>query len=462
MTGAAHLTDNKEPEDSSPVAAAETVDNPAYIDTTQRYIKRVKKLIWLYFWLLLFEGALRKWVAPALANPILLIRDPIVLGIYYNAYRAGRLPRNAFVIFGTGLAWISLVAGLMVLVQAPLVPIYGFRADFLHLFLIFVMPLYFDAQDVRKMGRLLLLLAIPMALLMIVQFKSPSASWINSGSDESFTQIGTARGHIRSPGTFSFISGPICFYALCAAFLLEGLSKPRQYPRWLVLAASLAVGLGTMVSGSRSTLLAVVIVLVCALLNGVILQPRLMFRTVQSILLLCIVGGILAQIPDVREGLATLNERFSGKDVTEGGFVTRIVEGLSIKPQAIYEVPLLGYGLGVGTNVGAVLNTGVRNGFAYGENEWERLISEGGPVLGLLFILLRCLIALYLCFQAVREARKGNELPLLIFSASCLMILNGQWGQATSQGFAALGGGLCLASMQTKEESIDTERTQAI
>ncbi len=54
-------------------------------------IRNIRRLIWLYFWLLLFEGALRKWVAPQLANPLLIIRDPVVLLIYALALQGARL-----------------------------------------------------------------------------------------------------------------------------------------------------------------------------------------------------------------------------------------------------------------------------------------------------------------------------------------------------------------------------------
>ena len=35
--------------------------------------------VWLNFLLLIFEGALRKWILPSLATPLLIIRDPIAL-----------------------------------------------------------------------------------------------------------------------------------------------------------------------------------------------------------------------------------------------------------------------------------------------------------------------------------------------------------------------------------------------
>ena len=49
----------------------------------------IKKLIWAYFFLLLFEGALRKWFLPGLSQGLLIIRDPIVIWIYYLCYAQG-------------------------------------------------------------------------------------------------------------------------------------------------------------------------------------------------------------------------------------------------------------------------------------------------------------------------------------------------------------------------------------
>ena len=47
----------------------------------------LKKLFWLYFLLLVFEGALRKWILPHYSAPLLLIRDPVGFWIIWEAYR---------------------------------------------------------------------------------------------------------------------------------------------------------------------------------------------------------------------------------------------------------------------------------------------------------------------------------------------------------------------------------------
>jgi hypothetical protein len=61
-------------------------------------IHNVRFLIWLYLWLLVFEGVFRKWVLPQFSAPLLLIRDPVVLLIYLAALRARIFPSNIYVI----------------------------------------------------------------------------------------------------------------------------------------------------------------------------------------------------------------------------------------------------------------------------------------------------------------------------------------------------------------------------
>ena len=39
----------------------------------------VKGAIWFYFWLLLGEGILRKWVLPGFSDVLLLVRDPVAV-----------------------------------------------------------------------------------------------------------------------------------------------------------------------------------------------------------------------------------------------------------------------------------------------------------------------------------------------------------------------------------------------
>jgi hypothetical protein len=107
--------------------------------------------------------------------------------------------------------------------------------------------------------------------------------------------------------------------------------------------------------------------------------------------------------------------------------------------------PLAGFGLGVGTSGGATL-LGSQATFLLSENEWTRIIFESGPILGLAFLLWRTVFAGYLGVVSLRGLFRGEILPLILFSAGFLLILNGQLGQPTSLGFAVVLNGLCLAS----------------
>src|SRR5882762_8182247 len=106
--------------------------------------RRIRQLIWLYFWLLLIEGALRKWVMPSFSNPLLLVRDPVMLGIYFYALRANVFPKNIWAIslwiigflslVGTiFLATFSLVSFYLPVVSLLEVALYGARTNFFHL-----------------------------------------------------------------------------------------------------------------------------------------------------------------------------------------------------------------------------------------------------------------------------------------------------------------------------------------
>ncbi|PYK94462.1 MAG: hypothetical protein DME40_02080, partial [Verrucomicrobia bacterium] len=230
-------------------------------------LQNIRRLIYLYLFLLIIEGALRKWIVPQFSNPLLLVRDPVVLVIYLLAWRAHIFPRNAFI---SSLATIGILSWIVsIFVLDPYVPMsrillvtaYGFRSNFLHLPLIFIFATVFDAADVRRIGWWILLGMIPMSLLMALQFHSAPESFINRtvGLSEG-EQITAGGGKIRPPGTFSFISGPIHCLTGAAAFVLYGALRRATYRNWLLLGAGCGVLLAIVVSGSRSLVMSVLLV----------------------------------------------------------------------------------------------------------------------------------------------------------------------------------------------------------
>jgi hypothetical protein len=181
---------------------------------------KIQLLLWTYFWLLIFEGALRKWVVPDLSNVLLVARDPVaLLAIWYGwPYLVRGAVRNWIlglaVIGGLGFL-LAMLAGHRDFITAA----YGTRILVLHFPMIFLFGLVFTRDDVWKFARAVLILAIPMTVLIAFQYSLPSSHFVNiAPGGEGTAGFSGAMGKMRPPGTFSFITGLSSFYGLAAAF----------------------------------------------------------------------------------------------------------------------------------------------------------------------------------------------------------------------------------------------------
>lgn len=427
-------------------------------------IRNIRRLIWLYFVLLLIEGALRKWVLPQLSNPLLIIRDPVVLLAYFLAIRARVFPANAWVYSLGVIGVLSLAVSFIPLwpylapTRIGLVAGYGFRSNFLHLPLIFLMARVLRIEDVKRFGWWTLALLIPMALVMVAQFQAAPDALINRTAGGEGEMMTASLGKVRTAATFSFVIGVVAYFALAAAFLIWGALKRDVYPAWLLAAAAIAAVIGTSVSGSRSVVGAVAVV-VASLVAVVFLRPAAINRFGQALIATLVLGFIVTRLPIFKEGFNVLSTRFSevaeATEMTVGASVIdRVFGDYSGAAYVLTKAPFLGYGLGIGTNAGAKFLTG-RSMFLLSEGEWSRIFLESGPLLGLAYVLWRCGLVLRVGVLCLRSVRHGYVLPLLLFSSSFMPLMSGQFGQPTVLGFAVFTTGLALAARKEETESPD-------
>ncbi|HYE33178.1 MAG TPA: hypothetical protein VEH27_17250 [Methylomirabilota bacterium] len=428
----------------------------------------LKRLVWVYFWLLIFEGALRKWFVPGLSAPLLVIRDPVVILIYVLAFRENLIPQSSFLkaLFGVGLASAFLACIQFLTLGIPAhVLAYGWRADFLHFPLIFILPRIFAHEDIIKMGKAVLALSIPMALLMAQQFRSDPSAWINRtvGASEG-PQLASALGKIRPPGTFSFITGAVSFFTMVAAFTAHAIAERASYPRLLGLAAGVAIVLAMAVSGSRSAIISVALVFVfwaagaMASRRLVATATRLAGFAIVATLLVTNLSFFRDEVTVMKQGAEVMSERWnlaSQSESATGGLIGRFTDQLLNPLKLLFTIPFFGHGLGVGTNAGAYLISGKAQ-FLLSEGEWGRVLMEMGPLVGLMFIAFRIMLVLSLGRLSIQSATKGHLLPILLFGAAALPALNGQIAQPTALGFATLLSGLCLASAEAKRGQLSS------
>jgi hypothetical protein len=417
--------------------------NPIYHTQQAKYIRF---LFWCYIILLLFEGALRKWITPGLSNPLLIIRDPFAIAIYAISLQIGIFPRNKY---ANQLYMLAVACGLISLLTPAGLKItaFGLRTNFLHLPLMFILPKVFNFKDLIKIGKFLTIIAIPMAFIVAEQFQATPDDIINTTAGGAGRQLETSGGKVRASGTFTFVTGIVSYFSLILAFTIAAYFRKKTFPWWLMVLGLTSIFVAMVTSGSRS------VVAGCfEVLAAFAFLAFYRFKEFGKIFGLIFISAtiliVVSQSELFKDGIAVLNLRFEEAASAEMGPVEEFFERnkfiLSSPIHYSMDAGLLGRGLGSGTNTAAAL------GYAfYGENEWARNVLESGFILGNLFILWRIQMVWVILRLAIFHLKKGHYFPIFLAGASITMVLYGQLGQPTTLGFATIGAGLCLTSMNT-------------
>ena len=81
----------------------------------------------------------------------------------------------------------------------------------------------------------------------------------------------------------------------------------------------------------------------------------------------------------------------------------------------IVDTPLIGRGIGYGSNAGAYVATGTVQ-FTLAEYEWTRITLECGPLLGTVVIVMRVWLTIWAGVLAIAANRRsGDAAPLVLF-----------------------------------------------
>ena len=416
----------------------------------------IKKSLLIYFWLLLFEGALRKWVLPGLATPLLVIRDPIAIYIVFKAVNSKLVPINGYIITSWCISVICIPIAVFFGHGNVLVAIYGARIFIFHFPLIFIIGSIFDKEDVVQLGKKVLALIIPTTILIASQFYSPQSSFVNRGvgGDEKGAGFGGALGYSRPPGIFSFTSGNVLYFCVALCFIFYfWLSEENKINRVLLICYTIAFVIAFPMCISRSLFFQIVLTSLFSLIavsRDKKIFAKILFTFIIAMALILILQNTLF----FQTSVGAFSARFESANQTEGGvrgvildrFLGGLIGALFLNDNPI---PYFGYGIGLGTNVGAMLTTG-GVGFIVSEGEWGRLVGEMGFVLGIAMILVRTKLGIDLLGTSYKAIAKKNILPWILMSWTFLAILQNQLGQPTSLGFTVLLGGLVMAAFRDK------------
>jgi hypothetical protein len=184
---------------------------------------------------------------------------------------------------------------------------------------------------------------------------------------------------------------------------------------------------------------------------AILRKPQYLGKMLLSLAVLTVLFLIFSDSSAIQTPLEAFSTRFTSANEAEGGLQgvaqDRVLKGLTDPFVGSPDQPFFGYGIGMGTNVGAMLLTGEKT-FLISEGEWGRVIGEQGPLLGLLALMLRMAFCIQLFIGAYRRLQLADLLPWMLLNFALLNISQGQWGQPTSLGFSVVVGGLLLASFK--------------
>jgi hypothetical protein len=413
----------------------------------------LKKLLWLYFLLLIFEGALRKWVLPQFSAPLLLVRDPVALLIIWEAYRSHKWPRQWSSVIGLLAAGILVLCFIQLVIgENPwFVALYGLRSYLLPFPVAFIMGECLDQEDLRKFGRCILWLLLPLTALEVAQYSAAPSSILNVGASLGTRQLEYAAGHVRASATFSYVTGPASYIPLAAAFLFYGIADDKLAKRWLLYAASVALLLAIPVTGSRSLAVLLLAVLACVVTAAMFGISQLT-SALKAVVGLLVVAALVAQLPIVSESTRTFQERLTNASGTEGNagntigsrVIFPIVQGAEA---SLASDKWYGEGMGLGSNAAATLLTGTQK-FLAGEGEFGRVLFEFGPAFGFAFMVFRFLLATMIAAKALSRVREHEPLAWFLVPSLFPLLAFGTLEQPTIQGFTVIAVGFSLAALK--------------
>lgn len=416
---------------------------PAVKDPNQR----IKQMIWAYFLLLIFEGALRKWVLPFLSSPLLIIRDPVALYLIVLANQRG-------MVYGTYAKWMITVGCISFFTAIVFghgnfaVALYGTRILLLHFPVIFIIGRFFNAADVERIGKATIWIALPMIVLVILQFYSPQSAFVNRGvgGDESGAGFSGAMGFFRPPGTFSFTNGNTLFFSFLAPFVFYFWLYPQKIKRLLLIAGTLALIFSIPISISRALFFSILVTGAFTVI-AVSRKPKYLKSVLGAVVGIVILFFILSQTEKFQTATSAFTARFEGSTTSEGGVegvvLNRYFGGMIRAVISATEQPFFGNGIGMGTALGAQ-TFGIRTP----EGEWPTIMWENGLILGFIIVIVRLSFSVDMLRKSYSRLVKGELLPWILLSFFLLNIPQAQWKQPTSLGFCIVIGGLQLASLR--------------
>src|SRR5215467_65831 len=353
-----------------------------------------QRLIWTVMFLVVCEGAIRKWISPGQQATVYFIKDFLLIIAYMLFFSSRAIDHSNHLRVMTGLKILLICSAIYFGIEvlnpdspSVVLSLVGLKNYLLYPLLVFIVPYVFkSAKDVEQKLKRYVIIMVPFAALGIIQFAFGPDHWINGYVDHDSENLslgavfGTADTvKARTTGTFSYITGYSTFLTVML-YLAAGLAASRKWRvsgnQWPF--ALLVISIGAMfTTGSRGPIFGAVLFLPVVLYvwaAGGIMSTRSVVQLGLSAIIVSMAVAIA--VPDAIEAY---QYRAGHSDDP----VERIIGGITENYDAMLGAPALGTGM-ASTNAAAVAIMGTTdfwwlNGVGV-EGETARVLLETGAV----------------------------------------------------------------------------------
>lgn len=379
-----------------------------------------KKLLILFFIYIVLEGALRKWFLPEYNTLLFLFKDILLIIITLSFLLTKRESKEAWSYLSKTdkSIWVIFIYSIVfygLLVRLDSLTIVGWRYYLVSVPLVVLIPLYFN-MDIEKYAYYYLLLSLPVLLLGMYQYFSPSDSIINKyawfSAADSVATFGDKRARIT--GTFSFIS-PFVIYLetillLGWVILLRSKSKKRVL---LIATIIFLILVNIIMTGSRAP------VLISTILSIPFIYYYMKLSRQKLGLIVLTIGFLFLSFNYFLDPFNSFAQRSEKAGDTE----VRILGALFSPITTISSIDIIGSGLGK-TFLGTIEIANKNPDTVFDEVHQDRVGLELG-ILGYLFISF---IKIYFLFQTYLFIKKVNIIELKLWLWFSLTIqLSSMW-----------------------------------
>jgi hypothetical protein len=375
----------------------------------------------------LFEGAIRKWVMPGAQELAYFLKDIFLFGAYLKfmispdldvrAYRLN-LPVLLIGVLGVLLVPPALNANI----GSSILALYGLKIYLYYVPLVFMMPYLFRTRD--EMVRQLTwfsMLAIPICVLGILQFRAGSASPLNvyaQSSAENISGFGFGE-KVRITGTFSYITGHSTFIIFFSTLCIALLAIPQTRHKWVITFITLPLlAANSLMNGSRSSMYTMALIIAGYLLAS--MTGRLVAsKNFTSILVVGLAACAMAGSYFFYEAYFMFSTRAK---VSNDNIAFRAVQHpLWSIQQSLKDGGITGFGIGMAHPASDGMRRALKippakNKCPVYDQEVGQIIAEVGPISAIAWYMLRIILLLSV-WKVFFQCRDPVYSPILLMAA---------------------------------------------